>query len=157
LDVELGRGHGAPSVVHPLAAGKPSGPHPNLVGVATFERLVPIVYVTDLESEVDFYEKLGFAVLYRGDEFPEFIAMQQGEIQFGIERRDGFRADDVNRCIMWQFQVADLAEVTECCRQHGFRFTMPELYWERMDAWEMKVWSPNGYRINLEGHRPRAG
>jgi catechol 2,3-dioxygenase-like lactoylglutathione lyase family enzyme len=123
--------------------------------VATFRRLVPIVYVTDLQPEVEFYEKLGFAVLYRGDEFPDFVAMYQAEIQFGIEQRDGFRPDDANRSVMWQFQVEDLTEIVDLCRRHQLRHTAPELYWERMDAWEMKVWSPNGYRINLEGHRPR--
>jgi catechol 2,3-dioxygenase-like lactoylglutathione lyase family enzyme len=125
------------------------------VAVATFRRLVPIVYVTDLQAEVEFYEKLGFAVLYRGDEFPDFVAMHQGEVQFGIEQRDGFLADDANRSIMWQFQVDDLTAIVDLCRRHQLRFTVPELYWERMDAWEMKVWSPNGYRINLEGHQPR--
>jgi catechol 2,3-dioxygenase-like lactoylglutathione lyase family enzyme len=123
--------------------------------VATFQRLVPIVYVTDLEAEVAFYQQLGFAVLYRGEEFPDFIAMYQGDIQFGIERRAGWRAEDANRSILWQFQVDDLTDVVELCRRHQIRFTAPELYWERMDAWEMKVWSPNGYRINLEGHQPR--
>jgi catechol 2,3-dioxygenase-like lactoylglutathione lyase family enzyme len=125
--------------------------------VATFQRLVPIVYVTDLEAEVAFYERLGFAVLYRGEEFPDFIALYQGDIQFGIERRAGWRAEDANRSILWQFQVDDLTDVVELCRRHQIRFTEPELYWERMDAWEMKVWSPNGYRINLEGHQPRPG
>jgi hypothetical protein len=123
--------------------------------VPVFERLVPIVYVTDLDAEVTFYETLGFAVIYRGDEFPDFVAMRQGEIQFGIERRAGFRAEDANRSLMWQFQVDDLTGIVELCDRHGIRCTPPELYWERMDAWEMKVWSPNGYRVNLEGHRPR--
>ena len=116
---------------------------------------MPIVYVTDLEAEVEFYQGLGFAVLYRGEEFPDFIAMHQGDVQFGIERRAGWRAEEANRSVMWQFQVDDLTDVVELCRRRHIRFTPPELYWERMDAWEMKVWSPNGYRINLEGHKPR--
>jgi catechol 2,3-dioxygenase-like lactoylglutathione lyase family enzyme len=123
--------------------------------VVTFQRLVPVVYVTDLDAEVGFYEAFGFSVVYRGDEFPDFVALHQGDVQFGLERRAGFRPEDANRSIMWQFQVDDLTGVVELCTRHHLRFTPPELYWERMDAWEMKVWSPNGYRINLEGHAPR--
>jgi hypothetical protein len=108
----------------------------------------------DLDAEVGFYEQLGFAVLYRGDEFPDFVAMHQGEVQFGIGLRAGFRPEEANRSLMWQFQVDDLAAVVDLCVRHRIRHTVPELYWERMDAWEMKVWSPNGYRINLEGHAP---
>ena len=80
--------------------------------MARFQRLVPILYVTDLEAEVDFYGILGF-------------------------------------------EVDDLTALVELCRAHDLRHVEPELYWERMDAWEMKVWSPNGYRIYLEGKRPR--
>jgi hypothetical protein len=47
-----------------------------------------------------------------------------------------------------------LIEAVTLCQQHHYRHSVPEKYWEAADGWEMQVWSPNGYRINLEGHAP---
>ena len=35
-----------------------------------FKKLVPIIYVKDLDAEVQFYETFGFQISYQGDEFP---------------------------------------------------------------------------------------
>jgi predicted enzyme related to lactoylglutathione lyase len=121
----------------------------------TFKKLVPIIYVKDLDAEVKFYETFGFQISYQGDEFPNFIAMAQGDLEFGIERKDTFNADEANRSILWQFQVDDLSEAVRICQQSPYKHTPPEKYWEAADGWEMQVWSPNGYKINLEGHTPR--
>jgi hypothetical protein len=120
----------------------------------TFKKLVPIIYVKDLDAEVKFYETFGFQISYQGDEFPNFIAMAQGDLEFGIERKDTFNADEANRSILWQFQVDDLSEAVRICQQSPYKHTPPEKYWEAADGWEMQVWSPNGYKINLEGHTP---
>jgi phosphoribosyl-AMP cyclohydrolase len=119
-----------------------------------FTKLVPIIYVDDLNAEVQFYKDLGFSVLHEGDEFPGFVAMQQGDVEFGIEISDHFRARAANDSFLWQFQVDDLAAVARLCTELGYRHTAPERYGERMDAWEMTVTSPNGYRVNLEGRSP---
>ena len=119
-----------------------------------FKKLVPIIYVKDLDAEVKFYETFGFHISYQGDEFPHFIAMAQGDLEFGIGRKDTFDADEANRSILWQFQVDDLSEAVRICQQSTYKHTPPEKYWEAADGWEMQVWSPNGYKINLEGHTP---
>ena len=120
----------------------------------TFKKLVPIIYVKDLDAEVKFYETFGFQISYQGDEFPNFIAIAQGDLEFGIERKDTFNADEANRSILWQFQVDDLSEAVRICQRSSYKYTPPEKYWEAADGWEMQVWSPNGYTINLEGHKP---
>ena len=120
----------------------------------TFEKLAPIIYVKDLASEVQFYQTLGFHISYQGDEFPDFIALAHGNIEFGLSLRPTFNPDEANRSILWQFQVNDLAEAVKLCRQHTYQHTSPKKYWEQGDGWEMQVQSPNGYQINLEGHAP---
>jgi predicted enzyme related to lactoylglutathione lyase len=119
-----------------------------------FEKLVPIIYVKDLDAEVKFYQTLGFSISYQGDEFPNFIAVAQDELEFGIQKKDMFDANEANRSLLWQFQVNDLMEAVTLCQQHHYRHSVPEKYWEAADGWEMQVWSPNGYKINLEGHAP---
>ena len=121
----------------------------------TCKKLVPIIYVKDLDAEVQFYETFGFQISYQGDEFPNFIAIAQGDLEFGIERKETFNADEANRSILWQFQVDDLSEAVRICQRSSYKHTPPVKYWEAADGWEMQVWSPNGYTINLEGHTPR--
>ena len=119
-----------------------------------FEKLVPIIYVKSLDAEVEFYQNLGFSISYQGDEFPGFIALAQGDIEFGLSLKPTFNPDEANRSILWQFQVNDLSEAVKICRQYSYQHSLPQKYWEQGDGWEMQIWSPNGYKINLEGHTP---
>jgi predicted enzyme related to lactoylglutathione lyase len=116
--------------------------------------MAPIIYVSDLESEVTFYEKFGFTVSYRGTDFPNFIAVKHSTIEFGIERRDKFCVEEAARTFLWQFVVDDLAAVTVICREHGFAHTQPKCYWVAGNGWSLEVQSPNGYLISLEGPPP---
>jgi catechol 2,3-dioxygenase-like lactoylglutathione lyase family enzyme len=52
---------------------------------ALFSRLAPVLNVTDLAAERDFYERLGFPVSYEGPEYPMFIAFGTDSIHFGIQ------------------------------------------------------------------------
>jgi catechol 2,3-dioxygenase-like lactoylglutathione lyase family enzyme len=60
---------------------------------ALFNRIIPILFVSDLEAERDFYVRLGFHVTYEGPEYPYFLALGHGPVEFGIERKAGFRSD----------------------------------------------------------------
>jgi hypothetical protein len=71
-------------------------------------RLIPILLVQDLIAERDFYVRLGFEVSYEGDEYPDFIADENGPVEFGLERRDGFEPATPNQVVIWQFGIADV-------------------------------------------------
>ena len=43
--------------------------------VPTFRRMVPILYVRDLQAETAFYQALGLRITYQGDDFPGFVAI----------------------------------------------------------------------------------
>ena len=42
---------------------------------ALFSRIIPILFVGDLQAERRFYESLGFHVTYEGPEYPYFLAL----------------------------------------------------------------------------------
>ena len=42
-----------------------------------FRRIIPILFVSDLRAERDFYLQLGFRVTYEGPEYPYFLALGQ--------------------------------------------------------------------------------
>jgi phosphoribosyl-AMP cyclohydrolase len=120
-----------------------------------FTKLVPVIYVDDLNAEVQFYKDLGFTALDEGEEFSGFVAMQQGDVEFGIEISERFRARAANDSVLWQFRVDDLAAVARLCAKLGYRRTAPAEHGEPLDGGAMSVFSPNGYRVNLEGHSAR--
>jgi phosphoribosyl-AMP cyclohydrolase len=128
----------------------------------TFSRLVPVIYVDDLPSEVRFYTNLGFDAVYEGDPFgaedvPSFASLRQGEVEFAIEFSDAFRARAAYNTILWRFRVNDLAEAERLCNRCGYPHTPPEQTIETGDRWEMAVTSPNGYNVSLQGHAPASG
>jgi hypothetical protein len=47
-------------------------------------RLVPILDVTDPDAERCFYERLGLRTTYEGPEYPGFIAVGNGYVEFGL-------------------------------------------------------------------------
>src|SRR5258708_32391852 len=55
-----------------------------------YTRMVPILFMTDVAAERDFYVKLGFRVSYEGPEYPDFIALAYGSLEFGIEQSSQF-------------------------------------------------------------------
>jgi len=124
-----------------------------------FTKLTPVIYAADLHAEARFYTELGFEARYpEGDaeagEMGGFVALRQGEVEFGVEFSDRFRARAANDTVLWQFQIDDLAEAARLCERLGLRHTAPRRDWERPDAWEMRVTSPNGYEVSLEGPMP---
>ena len=50
---------------------------------ALFSRIIPILFVGDLQAERDFYVSLGFHVTYEGPEYPYFLALGQESNLFG--------------------------------------------------------------------------
>ena len=117
-----------------------------------FGRLIPILLVANPSAERDWYRRLGFEVSYAGPEYPDFIALRGGEVEFGVERRDGFDVTDPNRVLVWQFGVPDVNRVAEHLQAEGLAFD--EEWCTPRPDWKYRVLhtrSPNGYHVAIEG------
>jgi catechol 2,3-dioxygenase-like lactoylglutathione lyase family enzyme len=117
-----------------------------------FERLIPILFVNDLHAERDFYVSLGFTVTYQGTEFPDFIALGYGSIEFGISRRERFTSDLPDHVLSWQFGVKDIDTAKQRLTSGSIAFR--EEWVTPREDWKYRVLhahTPNGYSLMLEG------
>ncbi len=117
-----------------------------------FARLIPIIFVADLQAERDFYVHLGFAVTYQGTEFPDFIALGHDSIEFGVSHRADFTADLPDRVLTWQFGVTDIEATKQRLVASGVAFR--EEWVTPREDWKYRVLharTPNGYHLMLEG------
>ena len=112
-----------------------------------FTQLRPVLYVDDLPAELDFYQKLGFQILFQD---PEFVGLVFGKpILFGLQHRSGAKFD-VDQPVIWQIATDNMDAVVQCCQQENFIIQQkPEL--QSWGEWTMTVLSPNGYRVIFEG------
>ncbi|HWG63578.1 MAG TPA: VOC family protein [Streptosporangiaceae bacterium] len=118
-----------------------------------FTRLVPILVVGDLEAERRFYEALGMRVTYEGPEYPNFIALGGGGVEFGLERRKAGGVDvDPDRVLTWQLGVSDIDAAAQRCHDAGLEFTIQAH--EPRPGWRyrtLRLRSPDGFEVLLEG------
>ncbi|MGO9081113.1 MAG: VOC family protein [Streptosporangiaceae bacterium] len=118
---------------------------------ALFSRIIPILFVRDLQAERDFYIRLGFHVTYEGPEYPYFVALGHGPVEFGIEWRDGFSTSGPDRVLTWQFGVSDIETAKKQLAEAGVPYR-EELMTPGED-WQYRVLharTPNGYHLLLE-------
>lgn len=116
-----------------------------------FRRIIPILFVSDLRAERDFYLRLGFRVTYEGPEYPYFIALGHGPVEFGLEWHEGFSPAAPDRVLTWQFGVSDLDEAKKVFEAAGVP-CREELMTPSAD-WKYRVLharTPNGYHLLLE-------
>lgn len=116
-----------------------------------FKRIIPILFVSDLRAERDFYVSLGFNVTYEGPEYPYFLALGHGAVEFGIEWHEGFSATGPDRVLTWQFGVSDLEGAKKVLDAAGVGYR-EELMTPSPD-WQYRVLharTPNGYHLLLE-------
>jgi predicted enzyme related to lactoylglutathione lyase len=118
-------------------------------------KLLPILQVKDPREERRFYEQLGLRTTYEGPEYPDFIAVGNDSVEFGISRRP-----DVNpaaSCVTWQLGVSDIDAAIAACQDAGLSF---EVTVERpREDWTyrvLKLRSPNGMEVLLEEQTPPA-
>jgi hypothetical protein len=114
-----------------------------------YTQLRPILFVDDLPAEVNFYQRLGFQILFQD---PEFVGMVFGKpILFGLQHRPGAKFED-DQPLIWQIATDDMDEVYRLCRQENFPVQLePRL--ESWGEWTMTVITPNGYRVVFEGSK----
>ena len=124
---------------------------PRDVGV---ERLIPILFVRDIAAEKRFYTELGFSITYEGPEFPGFIALGSGQIEFGMEQRDDFDDTSPRRTLLWQFGIADVDASRAVLDAMELPYTEETI--APTENWTYRVLrttTPNGYDLLLEGPR----
>ena len=112
-------------------------------------KLLPILHVKDPSRERDFYEQLGLHTTYEGSEYPDFIAVGNDDVEFGLSRDS--EADPTSACITWQLGVSDLDATITRCQRAAFEFEIiseqPRKDWTYR---VVKVRSPNGFDVRLE-------
>jgi catechol 2,3-dioxygenase-like lactoylglutathione lyase family enzyme len=112
-------------------------------------KLVPILHIEDPDAERRFYEALGLRTTYQGSEYPDFIAVGNDAVEFGLSRHPG--ADPAGSGLTWQLGVSDVDAAITACERAGLRF---EVMVERpRDDWTYRVVhvrSPNGMEVLLE-------
>jgi catechol-2,3-dioxygenase len=116
-------------------------------------KLVPILHVKDPGTERLFYERLGLRTTYEGPEYPDFIAVGNDHVEFGLSRRAD--ADPAAAGITWQLGVSDADAAIAACEQSSLSF---EVDVERpREDWTyrvIKIRSPNGMTVLLEEQSP---
>lgn len=115
-----------------------------------FKQLLPILFVKDMGSEILFYKNLGFEISYQGEEFPGFVGLKSGSVEFGLEQKEDFDSSKARDSFTWQMDIAGFGEVIRVCKLKGIEYSEPKQYWTKMDGWEMTLKSPNGYLLHLE-------
>jgi catechol 2,3-dioxygenase-like lactoylglutathione lyase family enzyme len=112
-----------------------------------FTQLRPVLYVDDLSAETEFYQKLGFQILFQT---PDSVGLVFGQpILFGLQHRTGatYGADQP---VFWQIATDNIDEVYQRCQQENLLIqSKPEL--QSWGEYTMTVVSPNGYRVVFEG------
>ena len=114
-------------------------------------KLVPILHVADPDAERRFYEQLGLRTTYEGPEYPDFASLGHGSVEFGIERRPGFRFGAPDHVLTWQIGVSDIDLARKRLAEAGVPFR-EELMAPAPD-WKYRVLharTPNGYHLLLE-------
>ncbi|MEV0797830.1 VOC family protein [Kribbella sp. NPDC050281] len=115
-----------------------------------FTRLAPVLNVSDLAAEREFYEKLGLPVIYEGEEYPDFIAFGTDTIHFGIQQASS--DNDPPSVLTWQIAVSDIDAAADRCRAAGLQYELEVN--EPTPTWKYRrllLQTPSGYRLALEG------
>jgi len=116
-------------------------------------KLVPILQVKDPGRERDFYEQLGLRTTYEGPEYPDFLAVGNDDVEFGLSRNPD--AEPAAACITWQLGVSDIEATVALCERAGLEFEV--VVEQPRPSWTyrvVKVRSPNGFEVHLEEQNP---
>jgi len=115
-----------------------------------FTRLAPVLNVSDLAAEREFYEKLGLPVIYEGEEYPDCIAFGTDTIPFGIHQATS--DNDPPSVLTWQIAVSDIDAAADRCKAAGLQYELevnqPTPTWKYR---RLLLQTPSGYRLALEG------
>jgi len=115
----------------------------------TITKLIPILHVSDPSQERDFYEALGLRTTYEGPEYPDFIAVGNDHVEFGLSRRPD--ANPSAAGLTWQLGVDDISALISVCESSGIEHeVVTETPREDWTYRVVKVRSPNGFEVHFE-------
>lgn len=126
-------------------------------------KLVPILAVPDPDAERRFYELLGLRTTYEGPEYPDFIAVGNDAVEFGLSRRAGAvdaagasaGASQGTQDLTWQLWISDVDAAIAACERSGLNFEVtveqPRADWTYRI---IKVTAPSGMEVLLEEQPP---
>ena len=107
----------------------------------------------DPGEERRFYEQLGLRTTYEGPEYPDFIAVGNDAVEFGLSRRPD--ADPAASALTWQLGISDVDAAIAACERAGLGF---EVITERpREDWSyrvLKLRAPSGMEVLLEEQAP---
>ena len=107
----------------------------------------------DPGEERRFYEQLGLRTTYEGPEYPDFIAVGNDAVEFGLSRRPD--ADAAASALTWQLGISDVDAAIAACERAGLGF---EVITERpREDWSyrvLKLRAPSGMEVLLEEQAP---
>jgi hypothetical protein len=111
-------------------------------------KLLPILHVEDPRAERDFYLRLGLRTTYEGPEYPDFIAVGNSSVEFGLSSKPGVSP---GAGLTWQLGVQDMDATIAACDQAGLRY---EISTEQPGPdWSyriMTIRAPSGMEVLLE-------
>lgn len=113
-------------------------------------RLIPILRVGDPRAERSFYELFGLRTTYEGPEYPDFIAVGNDCVEFGLSGQ-GAVTPQPGSLLQWQLGVSDAAEVVAACDRAGLAYRVEAD--QPAGGWRyriVKVISPNGVEVWFE-------
>jgi catechol 2,3-dioxygenase-like lactoylglutathione lyase family enzyme len=112
-------------------------------------KLLPILHVKDPREERRFYEQLGLRTTYEGPEYPDFIAVGNDAVEFGLTRRPA--ASPATSGLTWQLAVSDIDAAIATCQRAGLSFEVTvEQPREDWTYRTLKLRSPDGMEVLLE-------
>ncbi len=112
-----------------------------------YTRLQPLLFVSNLIAEKEFYLKLGFDVSYESD---DFVAISFADcVQFGLLDKPNFEMNE-NVPMIWQIGTTSVREVFEIGKD-AYLEIVEEPTAQAWGEWTVKFKSPGGYIVIFEG------
>ncbi len=97
-------------------------------------------------GDPDAERRFGLRTTYEGPEYPNFIAVGNDAVEFGLSRRPG--ADPPTSQLTWQLGVSEIDAAIGACEQAGLAFeVIVERPREDWSCWVVKVGSPNEMQV----------
>jgi catechol 2,3-dioxygenase-like lactoylglutathione lyase family enzyme len=117
---------------------------------ALYTRLAPVLNVSDLAAEREFYLTLGLPLIYEGPEYPDFVAFGTDTVHFGIQAAGA--PNDPPSVLTWQIGVASVDVAMQLCEAASISFEVETN--DPAPGWHYRrllLRTPSGYRLALEG------
>lgn len=115
-------------------------------------RITPMLPVSSMPASVKFYEKLGFAVEKRNDDW-RWAMLRFGECRLMVDESINVHSSGPRSSVLYLY-LDDVSEFHEQVRRNGL--TLPDLEVTFYGLTELRIEDPDGNRLWI-GQDPSAG